>query len=257
MDILQKIIEQITIDEQKLFDQFDKNPPMINKVTAIRTPKPLKIGTSHPFFIITESKKASPSKGVIRQEYDPVTIARSYEKGGASAISVITEKNFFQGKKEHLRQVRQITHLPILRKDFIIHPHQVLESFELGADIVLLIAAALSDEKMKTLYQFIRDLGMTPLVEVHDIADLQRALLLSPPLIGINNRDLKTFKVDLNVSLKLKKNIPTGISVISESGIENRKCIELLKASGFDGALIGESLLRKENLTLEVRKIAK
>ncbi len=255
MSILQKIIDQIIVDESEAFTHFDNNPPSTKEVKAGRKPYPLNIGHPHPFFIITEVKKASPSKGLINSVFDPISIAKSYVEGGASAISVITEKNFFQGAKEHLRQVRLVTDLPILRKDFIIHPAQVYESYQVGADIVLLIAAALNDERMKILYQYIIKLGMTPLVEIHNEIELKRALDLSPLMIGINNRNLKTFEVDLNTSLKLKKNIPSDISVISESGIKNHEDIKLLKKHNFVGALIGESLLRSNNLAMEVKKL--
>ena len=243
MDILQKIINQLRQDEEKNFNDFDKKHFVLKS-----RPPPLPLGSGQPFFLIAEIKKASPSRGVIREHFDPVAIAQSYIQGKASALSIITEKNFFQGDKKYLAQIRELTKLPLLRKDFIIHPYQVYESFNLGADLVLLIAAALGEDDLISLYRDIQSLGLTPLIEVHNREELARALALKPQLIGINNRDLKTFAVDISLSLTLKKFIPDSIPVISESGIFTAEHIRILKNEGFAGALIGESLLRQENL---------
>lgn len=249
MDILQKIIKKICIDEKDNFNAFDKNS---FGLVSMPVPKAPSIGSEHPFFLIAEIKKASPSRGVIREVFDPLSIARSYIQGGACALSVITEKNFFQGQKEYLKQIRAITELPLLRKDFIIHPRQVSESFNLGADMVLLIASVLNDEMLHSLYRDILNLKMTPFIEIHNQEELDRVLVLNPPFIGINNRDLRTFSVDIAHGIALKKRVPPGIPVIAESGISTAEDIRILKQEGFAGALVGESLLRQDNLVKAV-----
>ncbi len=236
-DILVKITSQIAQDEKKFFELFDRA-----RITLTRQDKPLKVDDGE-FFLIAECKKASPSKGVIVDDYLPVELAKAYERAGVSAVSVLTEKNYFHGAKADLSLVKQAITIPVLRKDFIIDPYQVYEAYELGADLVLLIVACLDDEKLKELYDLIVSYGMTPLVEIHNEEELNRALALKPVMLGINNRDLKTFKVDIETSFKLKAMIPKEIKVISESGIKNNEVIERLKEAGFAGALIGESIL--------------
>ena len=197
------------------------------------------------FFVIDEVKKGSPSKGIIRQPFNPLDIARSYEKGGASAISVLTENHFFYGDQRFLSDIKKQVTLPALRKDFLIYPYQIAESYNLGADFILLIAACLTDTKLEELYQMATSMGMHVLVEVHNQSELKRVLKVRPKIIGINNRDLNTFAVDMNTSFRLKKMIPDHIHVISESGIQSHKDIIKLKTNGFAGALIGESLLKQ------------
>jgi indole-3-glycerol phosphate synthase len=250
--ILEKIIASIRINEKENFEKFEHSKMVLKKrIEPIQIIPLLK----KEFFLITEIKKGSPSKGIIRKNFDPVEIAKAYTKGGASAISVITEKNHFFGEKEYLTQVRNVTALPILRKDFIIHPYQVYESYSLGADFILIIAACLSDAELFDLYKLALSLGMSAFIEVHDEDELQRALKLNPAIIGINNRDLNTFEVNINNSYRLKKLIPEEISVISESGIKTHDDINKLKESGFAGALIGESILKQDNLSEAVRKL--
>lgn len=251
-DILEKIVRQIRQDEKNFFEGFD---PAFHPRERSRPPIPWSQMTKRDFFLICEIKKASPSKGVIRQDFDPLALAREYGEGGASALSILTEKNFFQGSKDYLKQIRETSNLPLLRKDFVVHAAQVHESFNLGADLVLLIAACLDDQTLKSLHQNILDLGMTPLVEVHDEVELERVLPLNPVFLGINNRDLRTFQVDLNTSFRLKKMIPSSVKVISESGIETHEHIVQLQAAGFFGALVGESLLRQGDVRVGVRKL--
>ena len=207
------------------------------------------------FFLIAEAKKGSPSKGIIRHDYHPAAIAADYERAGASAISVITEPDFFYGSKLHLPLVKQTVNLPVLRKDFILHPFQVYETFNLGADFLLLIAACLTDEELEKLYRLTLSLGMQVLVEVHTREELDRILQLHPRIIGINNRDLKTFQTDINTSLVLKKFIPGDAFVISESGIRSHEDITVLKHAGFAGALVGESLLRQSDTAAALKQL--
>lgn len=199
--------------------------------------------------VIAEIKKASPSKGVIREDFNPVEIAKIYEKHGVSAISILTEDRFFQGKNEYLTVVRKICKLPLLRKDFIIDEFQVYETRSLGADIILLIAAILDDKQLKDFYDLSRELGLNVLLEVHNDEELERALDTGARIIGINNRNLKTFEVSLQNTLQLVKNHNlTGKHIISESGIHSRSDIELLHEHGVVGVLIGEAIMKQANI---------
>src|SRR5579862_1571408 len=172
--------------------------------------------------LIAEVKKASPSAGIICKDFDPVRIAREYEAAGASCLSVLTDEKFFQGSLDHHRQIRAAVKLPLLRKDFIIDERQILESIEWGADAILLIVAILTDEQLQKFHSLATEAGLAVLVEVHDEAELERALKISPQLIGVNNRDLKTFNVDLATTEKLAKKIPVGTILVAESGIHTR-----------------------------------
>lgn len=197
--------------------------------------------------IIAEVKKASPSKGVIKADFDPLKIARHYENNDASCISVLTDEKFFQGHDDYLQQIKQIVSLPLLRKDFIIDEYQIYESRVLGADCILLIVAALSDQQLRSYCTLAQDLGMAVLVESHDNNELQRALILPTPLMGINNRDLKTFHTDLKTTINLLIQIPPEKLVISESGISTQQDIEYLSQQGVYAFLIGESLMRSSD----------
>lgn len=194
--------------------------------------------------VIAEVKKASPSRGVIREDFDPVAIACAYERAGAAAISVLTDEPFFQGKLEYLRMIQDAVKLPLLRKDFLIDGYQVWEARACGADAVLLIVAALDDATLASLDATARDLGMDVLVEVHDREELERALRVEPDLIGVNNRDLKTFEVDLETTRTLLPLRPPGAVMVSESGFHTREEIDRMREWGTDAFLIGESLLR-------------
>ena len=195
--------------------------------------------------MIAEIKKASPSKGIIRQNFDPVLIAQSYEKGGAACLSVLTDRDYFQGHPDFIKQVKSSTKLPVLRKDFIIDPYQIYESRALGADCILLIVAALDLEKMKELEIIANDLGMAVLVESHNQLELDAALELNTPLIGINNRDLKTFEVSLKTSIDLVKSIKDRIP-ITESGIFNHEDIKLMNENHINTFLVGEAFMRQD-----------
>jgi indole-3-glycerol phosphate synthase len=193
--------------------------------------------------VIAELKKASPSRGLLRADYGPAEIARGYEAAEASALSVLTEEDYFGGTLEDLRRAREAVRLPVLRKDFIVDEYQVFESAAAGADALLLIVAALSDTQLKRLLALSARLGLAALVEVHDEAELDRAIAAGAKIIGVNNRDLKTLDVDLATSFRLRPRIPAGCLAVSESGIQSPADLRRLSEARFDAALIGERFL--------------
>ena len=197
--------------------------------------------------IVAEVKKASPSKGVIREDFDPVAIATAYAGGGAAAISVLTDSEYFQGSLEYLRAIREKVAVPLLRKDFIVDTYQVFEARAAGADAILLILAALSDEEAEPLAAVAEQLGMDVLWEVHNIEEMNRVAGFSPRVVGINNRDLKTFEVSLETTRGLLPGVPADAVVISESGFFEREELEMMSGWGVDGFLIGEGLMRAED----------
>jgi len=198
--------------------------------------------------IIAEVKKASPSKGIIREDFDPVAIAHEYANNGASAISVLTEQDFFQGSLEYLRAIRAaIPMIPLLRKDFIFDPYQIYEAAAAGADALLLIVAMLNDETLSNLLTLTNEIGLDALVEVHNEAEMKRAVAVGARIIGVNNRDLKTFVTTLETSVQLATMAPPDALLISESGIETPMDIEKLRQSGFHAFLVGESLMRAQS----------
>lgn len=198
--------------------------------------------------IIAEIKKASPSAGVIRADFDPLAIAATYARHGAAAISVLTDKPFFQGDLDVLNAVRQHVKLPLLRKDFVLDAYQLYEARSYGADAVLLIAAALEVPVLADLAALSRELGMEPFVEVHTAAELEKALSSQCRLIGINNRDLHTFKTDVATTLELLSEVPSGYRVVSESGIRDRATVRRLEDRGVAAFLVGESLMREPDI---------
>ncbi len=212
--------------------------------------------------LIAEVKKASPSAGVIRPDFEPARIAREYEAAGASCLSVLTDEKFFQGSLEYLRQVRGAVSLPLLRKDFIIDARQILEAIEWGADAILLIVAILSDEPLRQLHALATGAGLTVLVEVHDEAELERALAAGAELIGVNNRNLKTFKVDLATTERLAARLRTLVPaagrpplLVAESGIHTRADVERLAQGGAQAMLVGESLMRHADIAAKAREL--
>ena len=206
--------------------------------------------------VIAEIKKASPSKGVIREDFVPADIARSYEKGGATCLSVLTDVDYFQGADAYLQQARAACKLPVIRKDFMIDPYQIVEARALGADCVLLIVSALDDVKMAELAAVAKGVGLDVLVEVHDGDELERALkTLDTPLVGVNNRNLHTFEVSLETTLDLLPRIPRDRLVITESGILNRADVELMEISDVYAFLVGEAFMRAEQPGNELQRL--
>lgn len=197
--------------------------------------------------VIAEIKKASPSKGVMRADFHPADIAKSYAEGGAACLSVLTDADFFQGHEDFLIAARDACDLPVIRKDFITHGYQVTEARAIGADCVLLIVAALDDAQLRDLHQQANALGMDVLVEVHDAVELERALALDLKLVGINNRNLHTFETSLNTTLDLLPRIPEGVTIITESGIQTRDDVELMRDHDVNGFLVGEAFMREED----------
>ncbi|MDA5563548.1 MULTISPECIES: indole-3-glycerol phosphate synthase TrpC [Cobetia] len=197
--------------------------------------------------IIAEVKKASPSKGVIREDFAPAEIAVAYEQAGAACLSVLTDADFFQGHEDFMIEARDAVSIPVIRKDFIIHPYQVLEARAIGADCILLIVAALDDARLSALHDQARELGMDVLVEVHDGDELKRALALGIELVGINNRDLRSFETSLETTLDLLTDMPSGVRVVTESGIHTRENVAKMRDRGVHGFLVGEAFMRFED----------
>jgi indole-3-glycerol phosphate synthase len=247
-DILEKILKvkrkEIAAAKQKyalaqLRDDAEKAGKPRDFIGALRA----KISAGMPA-VIAEVKKASPSKGVLRADFDPAAIARSYARHGAACLSVLTDGEFFQGSREYLVQARESCGLPVLRKDFIVDPYQIHEARAMGADCVLLIVAALDDDAMIGLERVATELGMAVLVEVHNANEFERALKLQTSLLGINNRNLRTFETRLETTLNLLKRIPEGKLVVTESGILARTDVERMRLAGVEAFLVGEVFMR-------------
>jgi len=256
------ILGQIIADNLRELEARKLNFPLEElKRVALEAPPPLDFASAlcgGHIQLIAEVKKASPSRGVIRPDFDPVEIAQTYASNGASAISVLTETRHFQGSLNHLRDVRNALGnkgLPLLRKDFLCDPYQVYESRAYGADSLLLIAAILPQEKLEKLLQLSHQLGMSCLVEVHNKAELEIALNSGARVIGINNRDLKTFTVDFTTTERLRPLIPQDRIVVSESGIKNRGDMKKLRKWGIDAVLIGEFLLAAPNIAAKMKEL--
>ena len=205
--------------------------------------------------LIAEVKKASPSAGLIREDFDPVEIAKTYESAGAACISCLTDESYFKGKLEYLTAIRNAVEIPVMRKDFILDRYQVTEARAAGADCILLIAECLDDCTMRDLYFYASELGMECLVEIYDPENLDRVLKLEAPLIGINNRNLRTFVTDLKHSTDLAARVPDTVYLVSESGIRERSDVEHLLQFGVRGILVGETLMRQENIAAKVREL--
>ena len=249
-DILKKIVarkvEEIAersakVSMEELKAQLDAASPPRGFVDAIKA----KIAAGKAG-VISEIKKASPSKGVMRENFIPEQIAKSYEKGGAACLSVLTDIDFFQGSDEYLQQARAACSLPVIRKDFIIDPYQVVEARVMGADCILLIVACLEDEQMRELAELATSLGMDVLVEVHDEAELARSLPLNLPLVGINNRNLRTFETSLDTTLRMLELIPEGRIVVTESGIHTAGDVKLMRDNKVNAFLVGEAFMRAD-----------
>lgn len=263
-DILQRILDRkaVEVAERSARAPIDElrarladAPPVRGFASAIEAKR-----TAGMPAVIAEVKKASPSKGVIREHFDPAGIARAYETGGAACLSVLTDIDFFQGADAYLQQARAACALPVLRKDFTIDPYQIVEARALGADCILLIVSALDDRQLSSLYREAMALGLDALVEVHDVEELQRALSLPAidgrqPLIGVNNRNLRTFEVSLDTTLALLEALPDGRALVTESGITTREDIERMLVAGVDVFLVGESFMREPDPGIALQRL--
>ncbi|MCS7263254.1 MAG: indole-3-glycerol phosphate synthase TrpC [Armatimonadetes bacterium] len=250
MSILQKILEVKRDEIEKRKNQLPLKvlKKRLSEALPVRPfAQTLKRRDGEPIRLIAELKKASPSKGVFRQDFDPKAILLAYELSPTSALSILTDEPFFQGSLENLSLARQITTKPLLRKDFLVDEYQVYEARVYGADAVLLIVAALDEKKLQDLIELSRELGMDALVEVHTESELEIALKAGANLIGINNRNLQTFDVDLNTTFRLKKFIPSECVIVSESGLETREQVKRLEEASVDAILVGETLIRSDN----------
>ena len=233
--------QHTTIDDLKIKIVANRSGPMAPRGFAKAMQAKLSQGLPA---VIAEAKKASPSKGVIREDFNPAAIAVSYQAGGAACMSVLTDADFFQGHEDYLQQARAACKLPVIRKDFIVHPYQVYESRAIGADCILLIVACLEDQQMQDLAKLAEDLGMDVLVESHDAQELARALELSTPLVGINNRNLHTFDLTLQTTFDLLAMMPEDRMVITESGIHTPADVMLMQNKNVNAFLVGESFMR-------------
>ncbi len=252
---LDKIVETKHREVERLKESFSlkEAEKRINEMPpCLGFERALTEGRKRTMGLIAEVKKASPSKGLIRADFDPVELAQAYERAGADCISVLTDVDYFQGSNAYLSAVREAVRLPLLRKDFTIDERQIYEARCIGADAVLLIAAILSDKQMKQFLSLSRDLGLDALVEVHDQEELERVLELDTSLIGINNRNLKTFVTDLKTTEYLIGRMPKGKTVVSESGIASTADMEYVRSAGAHAVLIGEHFMRRPSVELAV-----
>lgn len=238
---------QEAVSADSLRDRLPSAPPVRSFFDALAAPGPIKL--------IAEVKKASPSKGVIRDDFDPVAIAKAYAEHGATCISVLTDVQYFQGNLAYLSAIRQEVNIPLLRKDFILDSYQLLEARVAGADAVLLIAECLDDCNLRKLHNETIELGMTPLVECYEPANVQRVLEAGATLVGINNRDLRTFETDLQHTIRLRQQIPEDHLVVGESGIHHPEDVKLLADNGVDAILVGESLMAQADIGNAVEKL--
>ncbi len=258
-DILKKILNT---KHAEVMAAMEQTPLIIMRGSADDAPAPrdfvgairAKIAAGQPA-VIAEIKKASPSKGVIREDFRPAEIAATYAAHGAACLSVLTDVQYFQGSPEYLKQARAACNIPVLRKDFMIDPYQVYEARAMGADCILLIAAALSLPRMRELETIAHDLGMAVLVEVHDGDELDLALQLETPLVGINNRNLRTFDVTLDTTLGLLGRIPQGRIVVTESGIFTPDDVALMRSHGVHTFLVGEAFMRQPDPGVELARV--
>ncbi len=260
------ILENIVSHKRNELAQFKSRQPLnilkdtIRELPPTRDLKKALLKSSSPntserISIIAEVKKASPSRGVIRSDFNPVEIAMEYQENGAVAISVLTDKKYFQGDLEYLKQIKEATSIPILDKDFIIDVYQIYQARIYSADAVLLIAAILSDAELTDYINLAHQLGLSALVEVHTLEELKRVLSTDAQIIGINNRDLTNFQVNTNTSLQLAKYIPDDKIVVSESGIDTKDIILSLQKEGIDAFLIGEALMKEKDIGKKLREL--
>ncbi len=253
MNILKVIIK----DTKKELEKIKKSPPWAGYLKTKNKVRHSfkKIFEKNSLALIAEIKKSSPSTGVIIDNLDPEKIAHIYEAAGVDAISVVTNERFFSGKKEYIKIVKKKSNLPILQKDFIIDEYQIYESHIIGADAILLISSILSRERLKEFVKIAQKLDMTPVVEIHTVHDLKKALATQTEIIGINNRNLNNFYIDINISLQLIQMIPEDYYVVSESGIKTKKDVKKLRDAGFDGILVGTAILKTGDMREKIKEL--
>jgi indole-3-glycerol phosphate synthase len=244
-DILAHKAEEVRARKQQL-SESDMLSAIVHLPPTRGFTRALKAAAVAATGIIAEVKKASPSKGVIREDFRPTDIARDYEAHGATCISVLTDEKYFQGHDAYLYQIREVVSLPLLRKDFIVDPWQIPESRYNGADCILLIVSALSSTELEEYHEIAIRLGLDVLIEVHDATELEAALALNPPIVGINNRNLKTFETTLETTLELLGQVPADVLVVTESGIHTRDDVSHMRANGVNAFLVGEAFMRAE-----------
>ena len=240
---------------EQLREQLAAAPPVRDFFAALATPTGRASEGVGSIKLIAEVKQASPSQGVIRADFDPVAIARTYESTGATCLSVLTDETYFQGRLDYLRQIRAAVQIPVLRKDFILDSYQLVETRTAGADAVLLIAECLDDCNLRKFHNEAIDLGLAPLIEFYDPENLPRVLAAGAQLIGVNNRDLRTFSVDLEHTIRLRSQVPEDAVLVAESGIHTRSDVLRLQEAGVDAMLVGESLMRENDIGAAVRRL--
>ncbi len=254
------ILNQIVATKRQEIERAKSKMPLVELRSKSLDAPPVRdfftpLAAGGPIKLIAEVKKASPSKGVIRADFDPVAIAKAYEAHGATCLSVLTDEQYFQGNLEYLSSIRRAVNIPVLRKDFILDSYQLVEARVAGADAVLLIAECLDDCNLRKLHNETLELGMTPLVEFYEPENLDRVLAAGASLIGVNNRDLRTFQVDLGHTIRLREKVPLDCVFVGESGIETRADALRLQSADVDAMLVGESLMRQPNIGLAVDRL--
>ena len=245
--ILEKIVKKTKEDLEKRKNENDLKKFLSIKRDFRDVKRALKSTEDNPYRIIAEVKKASPSKGVIREDFNPIEIAKIYNEV-ADAMSILTEPHFFQGSIEYLREINKFSKIPLLRKDFIIDEFQIAEAYYFGADFILLIAKALETSELKRLFNFAKNIGLEVLFEIHDREDLDKALEVGADIIGFNHRDLKTFKMNMDLSKELIPLLPKDVIVVAESGISDFEMVKKLHKNGVDAFLVGEHFMRQSDI---------
>lgn len=256
------ILDQIKLTKMREVSKLNKNQLEYDRKNFVKSSKnkqrfedSLKNSENRRYTLITEIKKASPSKGIIREDFNPCELARSYEKGGASCLSVLTDTTYFKGSNDYIAQIKKIVSLPILRKDFIIDPLQVIESKNLGADCILIIVGMNSIEDNKKIEYMALDIGLECILEVHSLEELEATKHFSSNIIGINNRDLNTFVTDIETTIKLLPRVPKNKTIISESGLSKKSDLVRLANLGVSSFLVGESLMKQQDVEKATRSI--
>ena len=256
------ILDQIKLTKMREVSKLNKNQLEYDRKNFVKSSKnkqrfedSLKNSGNRRYTLITEIKKASPSKGIIREDFNPCELARSYEKGGASCLSVLTDTTYFKGSNDYIAQIKKIVSLPILRKDFIIDPLQVIESKTLGADCILIIVGMNSIEDNKKIEYMALDIGLECILEVHSLEELEATKHFSSNIIGINNRDLNTFVTDIETTIKLLPRVPKNKTIISESGLSKKSDLVKLANLGVSSFLVGESLMKQQDVEKATRSI--